>query len=165
MITAILSVILKIFKFILDVVVKILARIFRFTGLYVPLLYGLYILILYAIFKFDLSVASFETTLFYIGLFTSFACAVVIFVKNVTKPFTIFSRRTVKVRYDTDDDERNDVPKRIEHRERDVEKPEIYWSRLYPELLVHEYRDRYKLYKRINGEMRLVKIEYKDDIG
>lgn len=165
MLTAILSVILKIFRFILDVVVKILARILRITGLYVPLLYAIYILVLYAIFRFDLSTASTETTLFYIGLTTSFVCAVVIFVKNLSKPFAIFKRKTVKVRYENDDtDDMRDTERRQTLREREEERPDIYWSRLYPDLLVHEYHDRFKLYKRINGEMRLVKIEYKDDI-
>ena len=166
MITAILSVIIKIFKFILDVVVKIIARILRITGLYVPLLYGIYILVLYAIFGFNLSTASVETTLFYIGLATSIACGVVIFVKNLTKPFAFLHRKTVKVRYENDErqDERNSLRRR-EYREPDIERPLVYWSKLYPELLVHEYHDRFKLYKRINGEMRLVKIEYKDDYG
>lgn len=166
MLTAILSVIIRIFKFILDVVVKVLARILRITGLYVPLLYGIYILVLYAVFGFNLSVPSVETTLFYIGLATSIACCAVIFVKNLSKPFTFLSRKTVKVRYENDDyrNER-DVPRRPIYREREIEKPDIYWSRLYPDILVHEYHDRFKLYKRINGEMRLVKIEYKDDIG
>ena len=164
MLTAILSVILKIFRFILDVVVKILARILRITGLYVPLLYAIYILVLYAIFRFDLSTPSTETTLFYIGLTTSFVCAVVIFVKNLSKPFAIFKRKTVKVHYENDDDGMRDTERRLISREREEERPDIYWSRLYPDLLVHEYHDRFKLYKRINGEMRLVKIEYKDDI-
>lgn len=165
MLTAILSVILKILKFVLDIVVKIVARILRITGLHVPLLYGIYILVLYAIYGFDLSAPSVETTLFYIGLATSFVCCAVIFAKNISKPFAFLSRKTVKVHYENDNrNERRNIPKRQIYHERAVEKPDIYWSRLYPDILVHEYHDRFKLYKRINGEMRLVKIEYKDEI-
>ncbi len=41
------------------------------------------------------------------------------------------------------------------------EKPEVYFSKLEPELLVHEYSDRYELY-RLEGNKKIpVRIEYK----
>ena len=160
-----LTVIAKVLKIILNVVVKVAAKIIYLTGLYMPLLYGVYVLILYAIYRFDLSVPSVEQTLFYIGLFTSIACGLVIFFKRITKPLDVFKRKTVKVRYEDNGDEHvNRRDKRNGLHDRNEEKPLIYWSELYPDTLVHEYSDRFKLYKRIHGELRLVRIEYKDDL-
>jgi len=147
--SSILGVIVKIIKFILNVVIKSSVKILSFTGLYVPFFYCLYVLFIYIIFKTDFSAPSVEATLFYVGLSVSLACAVVILFRKLTSPFRPTAQK--------------DNRRSLREPNRQTEKPEIYWSELYPDILVHEYKDRYKLYKRKNGELRLFKIEYKDD--
>lgn len=43
------------------------------------------------------------------------------------------------------------------------EKPQVYFSKLEPELLVHEYSDRFELFKIVNHRSVLDRVEYKDE--
>ncbi|NLL55899.1 MAG: hypothetical protein GX242_01665 [Clostridiales bacterium] len=43
-----------------------------------------------------------------------------------------------------------------------AEKPQVYFSKLEPELLVHEYSDRFELYRIENHRSKLDRVEYKE---
>lgn len=42
------------------------------------------------------------------------------------------------------------------------EAPDVYWSAVEPQTLIHEYRDRFEVYRMNDGKRTLKKVEYKD---
>ena len=94
----------------LKVVVEVLTSLVMFLGLYIPLFYLLFGLILLAATDFTFGGTGVNQILYYIGLALSCAAAVIISVRNLlVRPFSgIFSafKRSSKDRYDDEDGDR-----------------------------------------------------------
>lgn len=218
-------------------VVRILAKILIIFGLWVPVVYAIFGLVLNLSFDFNPFDFSLYSTIYLSGAVACIICSLIIAVKNLLInpaksiykgyknplwerpkevkedkediPYTLKNRWEVygqtkkevelnppdikefkaKKPYPTpeyllpNDDFRNKtksesdkaritlfpnwLPKKVEKQETvmvstpQVEKPFIYFSKLEPNILVHEYQDRYELY-RLEGNIAVpVRVEYK----
>lgn len=142
---AFIALIVKGISWLYRVVFKTLADVFVYLGLYVPGIYFLYGLILQKFCGLNLSAKGEESALFTIGFVLCIICAIIITVRHlVIRPF------------------RSVVGKKGKQKRREIApRPLIYQSRIYPELTVYEYPDRFDLYRTVNGELKLVNVEYK----
>lgn len=164
LITGLLFVI-KILWWVLKSLVHVLGEIIVFFGLYVPGLYLLFGATLSKFAGFDMSAVGTNRTLFFWGLFLCLVCSVIITIRKlIIAPFkTVFGNFKSKTKnrieksrphYDTPQQ-----PRRMEQ----GKIPLIYQSRTYPEITVHEYHDRFELFRDGGDGMGLkyVKTEYK----
>lgn len=162
--------VLKILWWILKSVVHVLGEIIVFFGLYVPGLYLIFGATLSKFTGFDLTIASVDRTLFFWGLFLCLVCSAIITIRKlIIAPFkTAFSnfrsrtkKRVVgsKPQYAPSYD--NDKPRR----DTNYIAPLVYRSRTYPEITVHEYPDRFELFRDSGDGMGLkyFKTEYKNN--
>lgn len=142
---------LKFFKFLGGVVLRGLGTILSFFGLYVPLLYLLFGLVLHLMFDFDPFGGDVNGKLYVLGLVECFGCTAIICVRNlVAKPLkSVFAflkgASHGRIR------QNRDVP----------ETPEVYRSSVRPDLIVYEYHNRYDLFRDENGRLCFLRTEYK----
>ena len=156
---AVVAVLYKILKFLYRFFTKHLINGIMGIGLYVPGTYLLYAILLKAIVGLDLKVIE-QRNLFFVGLAVSVLCSVVIGIRNyVIKPLRRTDSRPTPLASRRG---RRDVVDLPEPRQVTPDRPLIYRSRIYPDVTVYEFRDRFDLYKHVNGELRLVGVEYKD---
>lgn len=177
MLTA-LTFIYKIILKALDFILHIIAYIMIFLGAYFPFFYLIYGFIISAIFDFSLFDSSTLYSKLYIcGLVLTLIAMLIVAVRSlILKP-------TSKIRSYFDKDTQNNDPRRYDRGEhydnrrlnrrpddfhkradyniKDHEKPLVYRSRKFPEIIVHEYSDRFVLYKKINGSLEKIRTEYK----
>lgn len=171
--------VLKLIGSILKAVIKTLGNIIVFLGLYIPLFYVFFGFIIMATTEFNIAVNSVDRTLFYVGLALCCGCSIIIMIRNLLiRPFaSVFSsfkrddeyiETRPRPRMRTAATRRNpryideDAP--CERRKRDdYDRPLIYYSKRQPEILVHEYGNRFELYREMNGELKFYRTEYKDD--
>lgn len=140
---------------ILKVAIELVAKAIYYFGLYVPLAYLLYGLILYLIFDFNPFYPDIDGKLYIFGFALCLICAVIITVKNVfVRPLRNYFENSRVIEYNTKGKSKN-LP----------EAPRIYKSRVNPGVIVYEYENRYDLYKQSDGRLVLVKTEWKKGKG
>ena len=167
--------------FVSNVVMKKIAKGVVFFGLQVPMIYLLYGAGLKVVFDFTLGVSDIDTALYMWGLYVSLAASAVITVRHLITPETgsggYISRHSHRLsrreRNRRDREERMLAAKRsmapqvsytVYPPQREVSsevtvrrQPLVYRSKYNPELVIHEYDDRYDVY----CDDKLLRIEYK----
>lgn len=145
--TAALGVGWKVVKFLAEW----LGKAIYYFGLYYPLLYAVYGVLLYFIFglnPFDLTI---DGRLYIFGFALSVIVCVIQAVKNlIVKPYRKYFKKTDIIEYSADEKLSKNAP----------EAPKIYKSRS-SDYIVYEYENRYDLYEDTEDGARYVKTEYK----
>ena len=176
--------------YLIGVIVKVLASVLVFTGLWVPALYALLGCVLYLVYQFDpLNNQGLYEYLYLSGAVVTIIIALVIFIRNlIVNPI----KKAV-----TGDDgtepwkkkkEKKRLEKALEREERDAKKretarqkeekeeipifdepiyekreePNIYLSKVEADTLIHEYSDRFEVYKLVDGRAIKDKVEFKN---
>ena len=137
-----------------------------FFGLEVPLLYIIFGAVLRSNFGLDISEQSSSRTLFYLGFWLCLIVALVILIRHIVDAKRETTSRMFRKVHPKKRKKRVLYPQKIEKPIRTQslikrdEKPRVYRSQMYPELLIHEYSDRFKVYDYETRE--LVRVEYKN---
>ncbi|MBQ9145940.1 MAG: hypothetical protein IJX70_05760 [Clostridia bacterium] len=128
--------------------VKVLARVIVYFGLYVPFFYGIFGVVMVALGQFEFEVFSLNTILYYVGLTLCFGVSVGLFIRSYgRKPISSVTAGSA----DAIRAARRRRPARVREVKADpapAEKPLfVYHSEVHPDILVHEYADRFDLYR------------------
>ena len=176
--------------YLIGVIVKVLASVLVFTGLWVPALYALLGCVLYLIYHFDpLNNQGLYEYLYLSGAVVTIIIALVIFIRNLivnpikkavtgddgTEPWT--KKREKKRLEKALEREERDAKKRETARQKEEkeeipifdepvyekrEEPNIYLSKVEADTLIHEYSDRFEVYKLVDGRAIKDKVEFKN---
>jgi hypothetical protein len=155
----------------LELILRILINLLIFFGLWLPLVYALFGLALYLALGFNPLDWNLEGQLYISGFATCVLCSLIITVRNlIVKPakqvFDGFKTPLWKRAKDknielveiTKSKATVKQPKKKSEKE---EKPSIYYSAIEPDTLIHEYSDRFEIYKIEDNKARLETVEYK----
>lgn len=146
--TAVAGVVWKIVRFLGE----FLGKLIYYFGLYVPLAYLIYGLVLYFVFGFKGFNATTDGKLFIMGFCLSLICSAILTAKNlVVRPYEKYFKRADVIEYGKEQHLKKDMP----------EAPKIYKSRVNPGVIVYEYSNRYDLYEEFEDGMRQVATEFK----
>ena len=176
--------------YLIGVIVKVLASVLVFTGLWVPALYALLGCVLYLIYHFDpLNNQGLYEYLYLSGAVVTIIIALVIFIRNLivnpikkavtgddgTEPWK--KKREKKRLEKALEREERDAKKRETARQKEEkeeipifdepiyekrEEPNIYLSKVEADTLIHEYSDRFEVYKLVDGRAIKDKVEFKN---
>lgn len=178
--------------FIFNALIKFIANALVLTGLWVPLFYAVFGVILYFTKKFNPFDYGLYGWLYFIGFGLSVVAALLIlFRKLVAAPAKSVKegyKNPIWKRREEDEDERKKVAEADEEKEKKPflwginkrggrgknrsapsfgeylppeEKPDIYFSAVESDTLIHEYSDRFEVFRLENGKLRKEKVEYK----
>ncbi len=151
-VTAVLGVLLKGAKFVGEFVGKLI----YYFGLYFPILYALYGVVLYLVFDFNPFLLDVNGKLFMFGFALSLLAMVIKAVKNlIVNPYRKHFQRSHVVEYGKEQKLSKHAP----------EAPTIYKSKVNPGVIVYEYSNRFDLYEEDEDGLRLVDTEYKEQKG
>ncbi|NCA66912.1 MAG: hypothetical protein EOM87_02485 [Clostridia bacterium] len=169
--------VVKALMFIFKVSVKTISNVIVFLGLYIPLFYSVFALIIYSMFSLDFNTLNLELILLLSGLGLSFLCSAIIAIRNlIVKPFkSIFvsansqefptyrreeqryyeRRRATTPRYYDEEYNYGEDYRGVEERERNAINnervsevaPMVYYSEREPNLLIYEYEDRFEVFR------------------
>ncbi len=153
---------IKILFWLFKIIVRAVGEIIVFFSLYIP---GLYLLVGAFLSKFagfDINAPGLDRTLFLIGIVLCVLCSLILTIRKlIITPFkTAFSgvaRRTKKEfssRPEFKEEERKIISSNSPY-------PLEYRSKIYPDIKVREWSDRFELYKHDGEGEKLYKIEYK----
>ena len=156
----------KILYWILKAIVTLLGKILVFFGLYIPGIYLIFGAILTKFSVLSFSVQDTRLNLFILGLILCVVCALIITVRNIlVKPFKT-ALTNLK-----NDAKKEFVDNRPKMKKSSTDKPRrhaeyyplVYRSQIYPDITVHEYEDRFELFRDTpNGKkQKFFKTEYK----
>lgn len=133
--------------------VKVLAKTIVYFGLYVPFFYLIVGCVLVGLGAFSFEVMSINAILFYIGLALCFAVAVCLFVRSYGRksPSCVAEGSAQAIRQAAGNRPRLPQKKNRKtaakpDRAGPTETPLIYYSELEPNLLIHEYSDRFDVF-------------------
>ena len=150
--TAVFGLFLKVAKF----VGELLGKIIYYFGLYFPIVYALYGVVLYFVFDFNPFVLDVNGKLFMFGFALSVLAMVIKAVKNlIIRPYKKYFQRSSVVEYGTDQKLSKHAP----------EAPTIYKSKVNPGIIVYEYSNRFDLYEERDDGLVLVDTEFKEQKG
>lgn len=173
---------IKALTYLFDGLFQFIGRIMMFLGLWIPFLYAFFGLILYGLFRFNPFDKSLNATLYLIGFGLTVLCALIISVKNlIIKPFKSIREgyknpvwvrdKNGKVVAAPEAEEptreptpytKNEEPPEAVYARPEAERPKIYYSKREKDTLIHEYSDRFEVYRVIEGKPLLHKVEYKN---
>ena len=146
--TAILGVVVKGAKF----VGEVLGKIIYYFGIYFPILYALYGVVLYFVFDFNPFVLDVNGKLFMFGFALSVVAMVIKAVKNlIINPCKKYFGKSKVVEYGKEQKLSRNAP----------EAPTIYKSKVNPGVIVYEYSNRYDLYEEYDDGLHHVGTEFK----
>lgn len=155
----------KIVYWLLKAIIILLGKILVFFGLYIP---GVYLLLGAVLTKFNVfSFSALDTrlNLFVLGLILCTICALIIAIRNlIVKPFATVLKKFGEDTKKEFVDKRPKMKKNPKDKPRREESPYplVYRSQIYPDITVHEYEDRFDLYRDDkNGKIKFFKTEYK----
>lgn len=187
-----LAFVAKLLVYVIKMLSKAIANVIVYLGMYIPFFYCVFALMMYGLFNLDFQTLNPNSTLILAGLVLSLVCAIIITIRNtVVRPFSSLfdfwrreevptyrgeaQRYLVRHRSQTDRYYEDDYRIRPEHHsdyriQNDSyaqkgygpEIPMIYYSEREPELLIHEYEDRFEVF-RDDGRQpkRYLRTEYK----
>ena len=135
---------------------EFIGRLIYYFGLYFPIVYAIYGVVLYFVFDFNPFVQNVDGKLFMFGFALSCLAMIIKAVKNlIIKPYRKHVKGTSVVEYGSDEKLSKHAP----------EAPTIYKSKVNPGIIVYEYSNRYDLYEEYEDGLRLVDTEYKEQKG
>lgn len=153
---------------------KLIIKLLVFFGLWLPLIYTLFGLILYYTLNFNPFELQLEGQLFISGFVACVICSVIISIRNlIIKPIKsvakgfktpIWTKVPIK--------EKEEPTKKLKTKHpivatslEEIEKPRpsIYYSTLEMNTLIHEYKDRFEIYRLEDNKAKLERVEYKDE--
>lgn len=144
---------------VVNFLLHVIAYIMLFLGLYIPLLYLIYGLIISGVFKFELfNIGNLYSNLYVWGLGLSFVVSLIISVRNIfLKPASkIAEKLSLK---STKNARKNKIYGEKRHFD---DYPLIYESQVHSGVIVHEYEEYFDLFRRIDGRLQKIKTVYKD---
>lgn len=155
----------KILFWLFRVIVRALGEIIVFFALYIPGLYLILGAILSKYAGFNITIDGLDRTLYLIGMVACFICSIIITVRKLvlTPIKTVFSgigKRTKK-EFDSRPEFREEE-KRVSRSVSNNGYPLEYRSKLYPEIKVREWSDRFELYVDDGEGEKFYKVEYKN---
>lgn len=131
---------------------EFIGRLIYYFGLYFPILYAIYGVVLYFVFDFNPFVQNVDGKLFMFGFALSCVAAVIKAVKNlIINPCKKYFQRSKIVEYGKEQKLSHNAP----------EAPTIYKSKVNPGVIVYEYSNRYDLYEEYEDGLHLVGTEFK----
>ena len=156
----------------------LLHKLISFLGLWAPLIYSLFGVILFFGFNFNPFDGDPNSALFITGFALCTVSTAVIAGKNlIIKPFLYISEKISGGQVEPliekeQEPEIGRKKKRVDASEmirkkatgelkKIDERPQVYTSKLEPDLLIHEYSDRFEVFVVKNGKPHIDKIEYK----
>ena len=156
-----------------------LHKLISFLGLWAPGIYCLFGVVLYFGFSFNPFEGDPNSALFVTGFAITCISAVIITGRNLlVRPFLYIREKVVGSDNDIKPDEffidKSNARKRKTDAEtlirrkaagelkRADERPLVYYSKIEPDTLVHEYSDRFEVFRVRNGKPYIYKIEYKE---
>ena len=140
----------------LGVVGEFLGKIIYYFGLYFPIAYAIYGVVLYFTFDFNPFIQDVDGKLFMFGFSLSCVAMVIQAVKNIIiNPCKKYFSKSKVVEYGKEQKLAKNAP----------EAPTIYKSKVNPGVIVYEYSNRYDLYEEFEDGLRLVNTEYKGHKG
>lgn len=144
---------------VVNFLLHVIAYVLLFLGLYVPLLYLIYGLIVSVIFKFELfAIGNLYSNLYVWGLGLSFVVSLIISIRNVfLKPASKIAEKL-----STKSAKKPRKTKIYGEKRRFDEYPLIYESQVHKGLIVHEYEEYFDLFRKIDGKLQKIKTVYKD---
>lgn len=147
--TAFLSSVMKI----LGYIGEFIGRLIYYFGLYFPILYAIYGVVLYFVFDFNPFIQDVNGKLFMFGFALSCVAMVIKAVKNlIINPCKKYFGRSKVVEYGKEQKLSRNAP----------EAPTIYKSKVNPGVIVYEYSNRFDLYEEDEDGLRLVSTEMKN---
>lgn len=158
----------------IQLLIKIIMQVLFYTGLWIPAIYILFGFILYWAFGFNPLDWHLEGQLYVSGLIACTLCSLVITIRNIiVKPAkSVYKgyKKPIWTRKKSDGDEVVVVKKQTADKvdvniaeEIQKPRPSIYYSTLEENTLIHEYDDRFEIYRIENNKARLERVEYKDE--
>ena len=156
----------KILYWILKAIVTLLGKILVFLGLYIPGLYLILGAILTKFSVFSFSVRDTRLNLFILGLILCVLCSLIIAIRNIVlKPFKTALHKFGEDAKKEFIDNRPKIKKPQTDKPRRHEEyyPLVYRSQIYPDITVHEYEDRFELFRDTpdGKKQKFYKTEYK----
>ncbi len=154
-----------------QLLIKIILQIIIYLGLWIPGIYIIFGVVLYYTLSFNPLDLQLEGQLYFSGLAACILCSIVITVRNIiVKPIsTIFqgSKTTMVSPKMPQEDITPTEPlqarsTKYQH-SYEIERPSIYYSILEQDALIHEYDDRFEIYKVEDNKARLERVEYKNE--
>jgi hypothetical protein len=127
---------------IISLILKLISTLLLYFGLYIPFFYLVYGVLLHLLAGVPLFDFSMQSQLYMLGLLLTVVSAVIISVRNLI----MTPLRDAVAFFD-----RNNQP----------EQPMIYRSELLPDLIIHEYHDRYDVFRDVNGRVTFLRTEPK----
>lgn len=135
-------------KFVCDVVGKTI----YYFGLYVPLAYLIYGMVIHFVYDFKCFELTVDGKLYIFGFCLSLLASLIISVKNlIIKPYRKYLKKDDVVEYGIKQRLSKNAP----------EAPRIYKSKVNPGVIVYEYANRFDLYEQDDLGLRQVATEYK----
>ncbi len=156
----------------LELILRIIINLLLFFGLWLPLVYALFGLALYLGLGFNPLDWQLEGQLYISGFVTCILCSLIITIRNlIVKPakqvFDGFKTPLWQRKKDKNIElvEIRKAKKTTIEAKKPTkkEKPNIYYSAVEADTLIHEYSDRFEIYKIDNNKARLQSVEYKHD--
>lgn len=171
---SIIGSIIKFFLTGITLLIKIILRLLLFLGLWIPAVYILFGVALYFIFGFNPLDWHLEGQLYVSGLIACSLCSLVVAIRNIiVKPAkSVYKGYKKPIWKKPEDDDKEEIiiskRKKEEIDERVVEdikkpRPNIYYSTIEENTLVHEYEDRFEIFTIVNNKARLDRVEYKNE--
>lgn len=154
---------IKILFWLFRIIVRAVGEIIVFSHLYIP---GLFILLGALLSKFagfDVNAPSLERTLYLCGIGLCFGCSLILTIRKlIITPFkTVFSgissrtKKEISTKPEFKQEERKLISTSSPY-------PIEYRSKIYPDIKVREWSDRFELYKDDGEGEKFYKVEYKN---
>ena len=159
---------LRLLALILEFFIRLIANLLVFFGLWVPFLYSILGLCLYFFLDFNPLDWDLEGQLYFAGLAVCLVCSGVITIRNlVLKPAKSVVKGYKEPLWKKDREKKVKKDMRAYPsetlREEIEERPNIYYSAIEEDTLIHEYSDRFEIFRLHDNRAKLDRIEYKDN--
>jgi hypothetical protein len=146
--------------------IKVIASLIWFFGLWLPAAYALFGLILYWVFGFNPLKLELEGQLYISGFIACCLCSIVISIRNlIVKPAKSILYGYKKPVWKKSG--RKQAPDAAKPQTDELNsfqvRPSIYYSTLEENTLIHEYPDRFEIYRIADNKARLERVEYKNE--
>lgn len=157
-----------------QLLIKIILQLILYLGLWIPGMYVLFGVILYYTLSFNPLDLQLEGQLYFSGLAACILCSIIITVRNIiVKPISSIYRGpktpAISAREEAEsgrDEDLNNQEKSARYGKRhsyEIPRPSIYYSIIEEDTLIHEYEDRFEIYKVEENKARLERVEYKNE--
>lgn len=152
---------------------KLIGKLLIFFGLWLPFVYAVFGVILYYALHFNPFNWTLEGQLYTSGFVACVICSVIISIKNlIIKPVKSVAKgfKTPIWTKVPIEEKENIAP--ITKRKKGImdtstilekPRPSIYYSTLEENTLIHEYEDRFEIYRLEGNKAKLERVEYKDE--